>query len=290
MSLLPRRAWDPWWMLAPSLMLLGVFFAYPLVFATYTSLFRWDLLTDPKFVGFGNYAHLWRTGEMTGPLWRTLLFSLVVLVGSVVLGLLLALALNRRGRLASFLRSTVFTAYIVSWVSVALLWLWLLDTNAGLVPLLSAAFGEHNLKPLGDPSVALYVLAGITVWKVTGYSLVLFLAGLQDIPRSHFEAAALDGAKRWSRFWYITWPALKPTSAFVCVTTLILSFQAFDIVRVMTDGGPVHSTTVLVYSIYEHLFQNLRVGRASASVMVFFCLLLVLTIFQLVVVQRKATE
>ena len=124
-------------------------------------------------------------------------------------------------------------------------------------------------------------LAAVSVWKITGYAMVIFLAGLQDIPKSVLEAAALDGATPWKRFWHVTFPLLRPTAAFVATTSLILSFQAFDIVRVMTQGGPVSSTTVFVYAIYEQVFMNLRVGRASALTVVFFLLLVGLTLLQL---------
>jgi sn-glycerol 3-phosphate transport system permease protein len=129
--------------------------------------------------------------------------------------------------------------------------------------------------------VALFALALVSVWKITGYSMVIFLAGLQDIPASLLEAAALDGAGPFRRFVHVTWPLLRPSAAFVGTTSLILSFQAFDVVRVMTQGGPVKSTTVFVYAIYEHVFVNLRVGRASALVVVFFAFLLALTGLQL---------
>ena len=130
---------------------------------------------------------------------------------------------------------------------------------------------------LGNPRVVLFTLAGVTVWKITGYAMVIFLAGLQDVPRSVLEAAALDGAGPWQRFRYIVWPLLRPTATFVATTSLILSFQAFDIVRVMTQGGPVRSSTIFVYAIYEQVFVNMRVGRASALTVVFFVLLLGLT-------------
>ena len=134
---------------------------------------------------------------------------------------------------------------------------------------------------LSDPDTALWALAAVTVWKITGYAMVIFLAGLQDIPRSVLEAAALDGAGPWARFRHVTWPLLWPTAAFVGTTSLILSFQAFDIVRVMTQGGPIRSTTIFVYAIYEQVFLNLRVGRASALTVVFFLFLVALTLLQL---------
>jgi sn-glycerol 3-phosphate transport system permease protein len=202
-------------------------------------------------------------------------------------GLMLALALNRPGWFFAFVRGAIFSAYVVSWVSVALLWLWVLDAEGGVLTALVRGVGLTSLDWLGDPDVALYTVAAVTIWKIAGYSMVLFIAGMQDIPLSLHEAAALDGAGRWHRFVDVTWPLLRPTTAFVGTTSLILSFQVFDVVRVMTQGGPVHATTVLVYAIYEQVFLNLRVGRASAEVCVFFTLLLGLTALQLWAWRRK---
>jgi sn-glycerol 3-phosphate transport system permease protein len=205
----------------------------------------------------------------------------------MLLGLSLALALNRRSAFAGFVRSAIFSAYVISWVSVALLWLWVLDSSAGVFTHLLSSVGLPTADWLGDPDVALYSLAAVTIWKIAGYSMVLFLAGLQDIPPSVLEAASLDGAGAWRRFSAVTWPLLRPTAVFVATTSLILSFQVFDVVRVMTQGGPVHATTVFVYAIYEQIFMNLRVGRASAMVLVFFVLLLGLTGLQLWAWRRK---
>jgi ABC-type sugar transport system permease subunit len=170
---------------------------------------------------------------------------------------------------------------------VALLWLWILDADAGALSALVRSVGLRPRDWLGDPSVALYTLAGVTVWKIAGYSLVVFLTGLQDVPPVLHDAAALDGAGPLDRFLHVTWPLLRPTAAFVATTSLILSFQVFDVVRVMTQGGPVRSTTVFVYAIYEQIFMNLRVGRASAEVVVFFGFLLVLTLLQLWAWRRR---
>ena len=277
----PRRAGDPYWMLAPTLALLAVFFFYPLLYAGTTSLFEWDLLTPPRYVGLGNYRALWATGEVARALVTTLIYSVVVVAGSMATGLALAVALDRPGPFAAFVRGAIFSAYVISWVSVALLWLWVLDADNGALSALVRSFGAQPLDWLGDPDVALYTLAAVTIWKIAGYSMVIFLTGLQDIPPGLYDAAALDGASRWQRFSHVTWPLLRPTAAFVATTSLILSFQVFDVVRVMTQGGPVHSTTVFVYAIYEQVFMNLRVGRASALTVVFFAMLVVLTIIQL---------
>lgn len=277
----PARPWHPYALLLPTAVVLGLFFIYPLLLAAYRSFFAWDLLTPPRFVGTEHHRALIGSGELWNLVGRTLGYSVVVVSFSLVLGLALAVALNRSGKLFAFVRGAVFSAYIVSWVAVALLWLWILDADAGVLTRLLRGLGLPTANWLGDPDVALLTLAGVSVWKITGYAMVIFLAGLQDIPRSLLEAAALDGAGPWRRFWNVTWPLLRPTAAFVGTTSLILSFQAFDIVRVMTQGGPIRSTTVFVYAIYEQVFLNLRIGRASALTVWFFALLLVFTAAQL---------
>lgn len=277
----PRKGWHPYALLLPTLIVLGTFFLYPLLLGLYRSFFRWDLLTEPQWVGAAHYASLLDSGELLGIASRTLGYSVVVVVFASTLGLALAVALNRPGTLYAFIRGAIFSAYIVSWVAVGLLWLWLLDPDAGIVAAAFRALGMGRVAWLSDPDTALLALAAVTIWKITGYAMVIFLAGLQDIPSSVIEAAALDGASPWQRFVHVTWPMLWPTAAFVGTTSLILSFQAFDIVRVMTQGGPIRSTTIFVYAIYEQVFLNLRVGRASALTVVFFLFLVALTLVQL---------
>jgi sn-glycerol 3-phosphate transport system permease protein len=157
----------------------------------------------------------------------------------------------------------------------------LLDDAGGVVSHALRAVGLGGLSLLGDPRAALPTLAGIGVWKLTGYSMIVLLSGLQSVPRSLHEAAALDGAGPWARFRYVTLPALAPTAAFVATTTLVTSFQAFDVVRIVTQGGPARATQLFVYAIYEQIFLDLRVGRASALTVVFFFLLLALATLQL---------
>jgi ABC-type sugar transport system permease subunit len=277
----PRTRWHPWMMLAPTLLLLFAFFLLPIVVAALESLFSWDLLTPARFVGLRNYRALAAHGAIVAIALRTLGYSAIVVAGTVATGLGLALLLDRPGRLFAFVRGSIFSAYVVSWVAVALLWMGMLDGNYGLLGRAFQALSGSTLSPLGDPRWALPTLACVGVWKLTGYALVLFLAGLQSVPRSLLEAAALDGAGALARFRYVTMPVLAPTTAFVATTSLVTSFQAFDIVRIMTQGGPARATELFVYAIYEEIFLDLSVGRASALTVVFFVLLLTLAGLQL---------
>lgn len=286
----PRAPWHPWAMLGPTLALLLAFFVLPIGVAGYESLFSWDLLTPPRFVGGGNYRALAAHGELLHIALRTLGYSALVVSGTMTLGLGLALLLDRPGRFFAFVRASVFSAYVVSWVAVALLWMWLLDGNAGLVGRMLRALGAPPIALLGDPTWALPALALVGVWKLTGYAMIVFLAGLQSVPRSLLEAAALDGAGAWNRFRHVTLPLLAPTASFVATTSLVTSFQAFDVVRIMTQGGPARSTELFVYAIYEQIFLNLSVGRASALTVVFFVLLLAVAGLQLRAFRARGAE
>ena len=276
----PRSRFHPLLLLGPSLLILFVFFVFPVGVALYQSFFSWDLLTPSQYVGTANYAAIAERGELAHIALRTLFFSAMVVTGAMTIGLGLALLLNRSGRFYAFVRASIFSAYVVSWVAVALLWTWLLDPDGGIVSAPLRALHIH-VGFLTDPKTVLPTLAVVTTWKIAGYAMVVFLAGLQNIPKSLLEAAALDGAGPLSRFRYVTWPLLRPTAAFVATTSLVVSFQAFDVVRIMTQGGPANATTLFVYAIYEQVFMNLSVGKASALTVVFFAMLLTLAGIQL---------
>ena len=277
----PRARFHPLVMLGPTLALLLVFFVLPIGVAGYESFFSWDMLTPPRYVGTANYRALAAHGELLHIALRTLGYSALVVTGTMTLGLGLALLIDRPGRLFAFVRASVFSAYVVSWVAVALLWMWLLDGNAGVVGKLFRLLGGPPVELLGDPTWALPALALVAVWKLTGYAMIVFLAGLQGVPASLLEAAALDGAGAWGRFRHVTLPLLAPTASFVATTSLVTSFQAFDVVRIMTQGGPARATELFVYAIYEQIFLNLSVGRASALTVVFFAVLLAVASLQL---------
>jgi ABC-type sugar transport system permease subunit len=274
-----REAGLAWALVAPSLALFGLVYLYPVAYSAYVSLLEWDLVGAARWVGFANYREL-HSAEFGEVLANTALYSVGVVVLSQALGLLLAVLLNNRTRVSALLQASIFSSYVVSWVAVSLLWIWLLDPQYGLVTYLLRLVRLPAVNWLGDHRIALWSLVLVTVWKTVGYPMVIYLAGLQAIPGDLYEAAALDGADGWRRFRHVTWPLLTPTTLFLVVTLTIASFQGFDIVKIMTQGGPVTATMIYVYYIYELAFQNFKLGKASAAVVVFFLLILALTAAQ----------
>jgi len=281
-----REAWLGYALLAPSLLLFGLVYLYPVVYSAYISLFQWDLITPKRYVGLANYGEL-ISDEFREVITNTAQYSAGVVVLALGFGLILALLLNNRSRASAALQAAIFTSYIVSWVAVSLLWIWMLDPQYGLVTFLLRQVGLPAVNWLGDPYVALWTLVLVTVWKTIGYPMVIYLAGLQAIPTDFHEAAALDGATGWNHFRFITWPLLTPTTLFLLITLTIASFQGFDIVKIMTQGGPITSTVIYVYYIYEQAFQYFKLGKASAAVVIFFVLILLLTLGQWVLLRRR---
>jgi sn-glycerol 3-phosphate transport system permease protein len=239
-----------------------------------------------RWVGAENYRAL-VSPEFWQVVTNTVTYSGGVVVLSQTLGLALAVLLNDRTRLGALLQGAIFSSYVVSWVAVSLLWIWLLDPQYGLVAYVLRLVGLRGVNWLGDHRWALWTLVLVTVWKTVGYPMVIYLAGLQAIPGDLYEAAALDGAGGWQRFRHITWPLLTPTTLFLLITLTITSFQGFDIVKIMTQGGPVTSTVIYVYYIYEQAFQYFKLGKASAAVVLFFIVIVALTFAQWLAFRRR---
>jgi sn-glycerol 3-phosphate transport system permease protein len=275
-----------WALVGPSLLLFGLVYVYPVVYSAWVSVYEWDLLGPARYVGLANYREL-ASEEFREVLGNTATFSVGVVVLAQGAGLALALLLNNRTRLGALFQSAIFSSYVVSWVAVSLLWIWLLDPQYGLVAYLFRLVGLPAVNWLGDHRLALWSLVLVTVWKTVGYPMVIYLAGLQAIPGDLYEAAALDGADGWRRFRHVTWPLLTPTTLFLLVTLTIASFQGFDVVRIMTQGGPVTSTVIYVYYVYEQAFEYFKLGKASAAVVVFFALIVGLTLVQWLLFRRR---
>jgi len=227
-----------------------------------------------QWVGLANYTRLAEDTRFGVSLWNTAFYTVASTLPILAVPLVLALALNR-GRLRGLLRSVFFFPFTLSVVTVGLAWLWLLDPVVGPFNYYLRSIGVPARSWLADPHTAMWAIIGTTVWWVTGYYLVIYLAGLQDIPRDLYEAAALDGASSRHAFWAITLPLLRPVLLFVGVTHVIGSFQLFGQVFVLTGGGPGDSTRTVVQHLYETAFQNFfHFGSASAMAWVLFAIIL----------------
>ncbi len=273
---------------APNFFLLGVFSYWPLIYQVYLSLTRWDMISPTKtFVGLDNYRYMFNGREFYQVLFNTFYFTGAILFGSIVLGLALALLLNQRLRGRTAARAIVFAPYVLSGAAIGLVWAYIFDPVYGLMRVFLNMFWIVSPNWLVDTKWAMPAIIIVYLWKNIGYSAVIYLAGLQNISQEMYEAAKVDGANNWQAFWNITVPQLSPVTFFISVTTILFSIQAFDIIAVMTGGGPVNATTTLVWYLYEQGFIAFRAGLAAAVGMLLFVLMLSITIFQVYFVQRR---
>jgi ABC-type sugar transport system permease subunit len=287
-SLQRRRATAAAWsFLAPSAVHLAALTLAPLVFTLFVSFHDWDLLGGSnRFVGLANYREMFGDPLFWNALRNTAVYSLYVPV-TMALALGAALALDRPSRAVRVLRALVFLPTVVSFAAIAVVWQWMFNADYGLLNYVLRAVGLEGVDWLSDPRTALIAVMIVSAWVQIGYQMVIYLAGLQSIPATYYEAATLDGAGPWQRFREITLPLLRPVSVYLFVTGIIWSFQVFTLVYVMTEGGPVHATDVLVYRIYQNAWEFRRMGYASAMSWFLFALLLVLTLAQWKVINRR---
>jgi multiple sugar transport system permease protein len=268
--------------LTPALIGLTIFVLLPMAYALGLSFYRWDLIRpNARFVGLDNYATTLASREFWSALRISVLYTLGTVPPAMALGLGLAALLNRPMPGRGAVRALCFVPSITSIVAVAVVWAWIFHPDFGLLNAGLRAVGLAPHRWLSSPSEALPSLMAIAVWRHVGYDMVIFLAGLQAIPRELLDAAAVDGAGGWTRFRRIVWPLLPPTTLFVLVISVIDSFQAFGSIDALTRGGPAGSTTVLLYHLYEVAFVKFEMGRASAVAYTIFALILALTLIQL---------
>ncbi len=291
--LISRRISEAGWLalfLLPGLLGLLAFTIGPILASLVLTLFKWDLLTAPQFVGAGNYARLIGDPDFWSALWHTLSFIIGYLPLVLLLGLGAALALNAPLRGIGVIRTAFFLPVVSSWVAVALLWSWLFNPRYGLINALLALAGVKGPGWLFDPHWAMPAIILTSVWKDLGFVVVIFLAGLQAIPQDYYEAASLDGAGRWAQLRYLTMPLLAPTTFFVTIISLINSFQVFDQVWVMTEGGPAGATSVLVEQVVRHAFSYGEMGYAATISWAIFAMVFAVTLIQFRLQRREASN
>jgi len=276
--LLWYRSWHPWLFLIPTLLGLFVFRLGPIIFAFFMSFTDWNIMSKPDWVGLSNYKELFTSSYFGEVLSNTFIFSLIYVSGVMIFGLLLSLLVNQKLRGINFFRASYFTPVVTSAVAVGIIWSWILSPKYGILNILMEKL--LKIEPpswLGDEKWALLVIALVQTWKMSGYYMILYLAGLQHIPAQLYEAARIDGANKWQVFWKITLPLLSPTTFFVFTISIIDSFRNFEIIYTMTQGGPQYATTTLVYSVYVNAFVFYRMGYASAIAFVLLGIVAFLT-------------
>jgi multiple sugar transport system permease protein len=262
-----------WAMLAPALLHSTIFLALPSVMAIVLSLTDYAFSEDWAFIGAQNYLDLFADERFQASFKNTIVYTLVVVPVSMALALLVALGLNQKIRGLGFFRTVYYLPVVTATVAVASVWLWIYNPGAGLANAVIGVFGFGPSGWLTDPNLALPSLMVVGIWQGLGAKMIVYLAALQGVSPELKEAAALDGAGRWQTFRNVTWPGIGPAHYFVMITSIIQTFQVFDLVFVMTKGGPINSTRVLTFDIYSNAFESLKLGYASAETVIMLALI-----------------
>ncbi len=273
----------PWalLMLAPNIIGFVMFMVFPILATLFYSFTEYDLITAPTFVGFDNYLELFRDPIIGTTIKNTLTFTLITVPVGMAFSLLLAVFLDQKIAFKRFYRGAYFLPSITSMVAVSIVWQWIYNPEFGLLNYFLSFFGIKGITWLSSSSTSLVSIAIVSIWKGAGYNMMLFLAGLQGISTSYYEASELDGANKWQQFIHVTLPMLSPTTFFIFVMSIIGSFQVFDSVMLMTKGGPGRSSSVLVHYLYQNAFQYFSMGYACAIAYLLFFIVLIVTLFNM---------
>lgn len=282
-----------WWLaaalLAPNLILLAIFTYRPLLDNIRLSFFQWNISSPTStFVGLQNYIEWFTRDDTKTIVFNTLVFTFFAVIGSMVIGLALALLLNQRIKGRNFTRSVVFAPYAISGAAIGVAFQFVFDPSFGLIQEMLSWFGIESPNFYAVPGWALFMVTFTFVWKNLGYTFVIYLAALQGLDKELDEAAAIDGTPWWRKFWRVTMPQLRPTTFFLSITVMLNSVQVFDIINVMTRGGPQgNGTQTLVYQIYNETFVNFRAGYGATAATILFLILLVITLIQVRIMDKR---
>lgn len=282
-----KESVSAWLYLAPALILLIIFVFYPTIQLIINSFYEMDGMGTKFFIGIENYQMLLTDEEF----WNTVKNSFVFILGTVPTGMAvslgLALLINKDIKGKGVFRTIFFSPVVTSLVAAGLIWVWLLNKDYGIINILLQSAGFEKIPWLVDEKYAMLSVIIMTIWKDAGYNMILFLAGLNNISNSYYEAAEIDGANTWQKFWGVTWPLLMPTTFFILVVRVIFSFRTFEQIFAMTKGGPYGSTSVFVYYIFDKAFNQFELGYGSAAAVILLIIVLSLTGLQFKVMKKK---
>ncbi|GIF62425.1 sugar ABC transporter permease [Asanoa ishikariensis] len=268
---------------------LVLFALVPILFSLYLSFHEWTSpsFLDAPFVGLDNYISLFSDDPFWHAMYNTAYYTVLSVPIGMAVSLALAVVVNQKLRGVNVFRAVFFMPVITSWVAVSVIWITLLSPDAGLVNYLFRLLHLPQQNWLDDPHTAMFAIVLINTWKTAGFSMVIWLAGLQAVPPELLEAASIDGAGKWRQFWNVTLPLLAPTTIFLVITGVIGGFQVFTPMYVITEGGPLGATDVAVYHIYQRAFEEFSMGYASAQAWVLFAVIFVVTLLQLWFIRRR---
>jgi len=283
-----RQTLTAWSFILPSLIGLGIFVYGSLVYSLYISFTSWDLLTPAKWVGFANYARVFRDETFIQCLYNTVYFVVAIVPLGIVFAMAMAMALNKQLPGIGFFRAAYYMPSITSTIAIGMVWLWIFNPDQGVLNALLKLIGVSNPPRWLESRVwAKPALSIMRLWQVSGYYMIMYLSGLQNIPNELYEAAEIDGATGWQKTKYVTVPLLSNTTLFATIMLIIEVFNLFEAVYVMTEGRPGGSTNTILYYIYAQAFQRYRMGYASAMAWVLFVILFVITLIQFAARRRK---
>jgi multiple sugar transport system permease protein/alpha-1,4-digalacturonate transport system permease protein len=265
----------------PNMFLFLVFMILPIFMTGWYSLVKWSGLGYPKFIGLANYFYIFQDEVFLKSLKNTISFSIATVPLLMALALTFAILLNQKIWFRGFFRSSMYLPSVVSTVVTGMVFIWIFDPQLGLLNYLISLMGGRPVEWTSDPRYAMVMVIVGTIWARTGYNMVIYLAALQGIAPEYYEAAKIDGASGWQSFRHITMPLLNPTHMFVLITCVIHSFRSFDLIYVMTKGGPLNATKTLVVYVYDTAFKSNYFGRASAGGIVLFLILLIFSIIRI---------
>ncbi|PNR96731.1 carbohydrate ABC transporter permease [Petrotoga sp. 9PWA.NaAc.5.4] len=271
----------------PSLIFFIIFTFVPIVLIIILSFYSWDLLRPMKFVGFQNFKHLFVDKWFWNSLYVSFKFTLLSVPITFLLSLLLGAFLQNEDKFSKIFRAFFYWPYMIPMVAGGTMWKWLLSTDTGLINSIFIRIGLPLVSWLENPNFALFSVVLVQVWTLTGFMMMLFITGLQNIPQELHEAAIVDGANKIQLFWKITFPLLKNTNILVLILSTAYCFRDFTIVYIMTTGGPGYATTVTPLYIYQQAFSSYRIGYASAASFVFLMIVFVISVFAL---KAQSTE
>ncbi len=270
-----------WLFVLPALIPLAVFWIYPILRSIYISLTDWDYMSPTyNFVWLDNFISLFKDQRFYNALWNTVVFSVGTLIPTILLGLGLALLLQKSFKGSGVIKFILFSPWITPTVAVSIVWTWIYDPSSGIANVILKFFGLPELQWIKSSQTAMLAVIIVTVWKSLGYAMIFYLSALEKVPKELYEASGMDGAKSWQRFRDVTLPCISPTTFFLMIITMVNSLQAYDQIQILTQGGPSGSTRTLLYMYYQLGFEEFNMGQATAVAIVLILITILLSVVQ----------